>query len=43
MNYITDRIYATELLGQAYLQNVGPWYKHSLNVARAAEYIISEL
>ncbi|TQR18530.1 HD domain-containing protein [Psychrobacillus soli] len=43
MKYITDRAYATELLEQAYQQNVGPWYKHSLNVAKAAEYIISEL
>ncbi|TQR20635.1 HD domain-containing protein [Psychrobacillus vulpis] len=43
MNYITDRTYAKELLEHAYQQNPGPWYKHSLNVAKAAENIMLEL
>lgn len=43
MKYITDRIYAIELLEKAYKQNAGPWYGHSLYVAKAAEYIASEL
>ena len=43
MKYITDRACATELLEKAYQQNVVPCYKHSFNVAGAAEYIVSEL
>ncbi|KEK26178.1 HD domain-containing protein [Bacillus gaemokensis] len=43
MEYIMDRVYAQELLGRAYQQNPGPWYEHSINVAKATEYIILEL
>ncbi|WP_226669627.1 HD domain-containing protein [Metabacillus litoralis] len=43
MKYIVDRDYAIELIEWAYQQNPGPWYKHSLNVARATENILIEL
>ncbi|WP_391122227.1 HD domain-containing protein [Psychrobacillus sp. L3] len=43
MKYILDRTYARELLDHANQLNPGPWYKHSLNVANAAEYIVFEL
>ncbi|QFF98959.1 HD domain-containing protein [Psychrobacillus glaciei] len=43
MKYILDRAYARELLDYANQLNPGPWYKHSLNVAKAAEFIVYEL
>ncbi|MFF2752895.1 HD domain-containing protein [Psychrobacillus sp. NPDC058041] len=43
MKFITDRTYARELLETANQLNPGPWYKHSLNVANAAEYIVIEM
>lgn len=43
MNFILDRDYANELIGWAYQQNPGPWFKHSVNVARATENILMEL
>ncbi|MGM7682279.1 HD domain-containing protein [Cytobacillus sp. Hm23] len=43
MRYILERTYAMELLEWAYQQNPGPWFDHSINVARATESIISEL
>ncbi|WP_391209318.1 HD domain-containing protein [Psychrobacillus sp. L4] len=43
MKYILDRAYARELLDHANQLNPVPWYKHSLNVAKAAEYIVIEL
>ncbi|MEK4299344.1 HD domain-containing protein [Oceanobacillus sp. FSL W8-0428] len=43
MKYILDREYAKELMEWAYAQNPGPWYKHSVNVAKATENIIMEL
>lgn len=43
MKFITDRTYARELLETANQLNLGTWYKHSLNVAQAAEYIVIEL
>ena len=43
MKYIMDRAYAQELLDNAFEQNPGPWYKHSINVAKATEKIIVEL
>lgn len=38
-----DRGYAYEILEWAYKKNPGPWYKHSINVAKATEQIILEL
>ncbi len=38
-----DRAYANDVLSWAYQQNPGPWYNHSLNVAKATEKIILEL
>jgi hypothetical protein len=43
MKYIEDRTYAEKLLEQAFQQNPGPWYHHSINVAQATENIILEL
>lgn len=43
MKYILDRTYADKLLEWAYEQNPGPWYEHSLNVAKATEKIVLEL
>lgn len=43
MNYILDRNYAKELIEWAYAQNPGPWFKHSINVAKATEIILIEL
>lgn len=38
-----DRDYAKGLIEWAYAQNPGPWFKHSINVAKATEYILMEL
>jgi len=43
MKYILNRDYAKELIKWAYAQNEGPWFKHSLNVAKATENILMEL
>ncbi|WP_411954783.1 HD domain-containing protein [Alkalibacillus sp. S2W] len=43
MKYIVDRSYAYELIDWAYNQNPGPWFKHSVNVAKATEFILIEL
>ncbi|CAG9622030.1 hypothetical protein BACCIP111883_02821 [Sutcliffiella rhizosphaerae] len=43
MKYILDRTYAGKLLEWAYEQNHGPWYEHSLNVAKALKKIVLEL
>jgi hypothetical protein len=43
MKYILDRNYAYEAIEWAYNQNPGPWLKHSINVAKAAENILIEL
>lgn len=43
MRYILDRTYARELLEWANQQNPGPWYEHSVNVAKATENILLEL
>lgn len=43
MKYILDRDYAKELIEWAYEQNPGPWFKHSVNVAKATENILMEI
>ncbi|MEM5018365.1 HD domain-containing protein [Metabacillus indicus] len=43
MKYILDRAYANEILEWAYKKNPGPWYNHSINVAKATELIVLEL
>lgn len=43
MKFVEDRIYAEQLLNEAGLSNPGAWVQHSINVARAAEYIANDL
>lgn len=43
MKYILDRDHAKKILEWAYTQNPGPWYNHSLHVAKATENILMEL
>ncbi|WP_078551993.1 HD domain-containing protein [Bacillus alkalicellulosilyticus] len=43
MKYILDRNYASELIEWAYNQNPGPWFEHSVNVAKATENILIQL
>ena len=43
MRYVLDRSYARELLEWAYEKNPGPWYNHSVNVAKATENILLAL
>ncbi len=38
-----ERAFANDLLEWAFEQNPGPWYNHSINVAKATESIVSEL
>ena len=43
MKFVEDRIYAEQLLNEAAISNPGTWVQHSINVARAAEYIAFDL
>ncbi|MFD0716071.1 HD domain-containing protein [Paenibacillus sp. GCM10027626] len=43
MKFVEDRLYAEQLLNEAAISNPGTWVQHSINVARAAEYIAIDL
>jgi hypothetical protein len=43
LKYILDRDYAKKIIECAYQQNPGPWFQHSVNVAKATEIILMEL
>jgi putative nucleotidyltransferase with HDIG domain len=43
MKFVEDRAYSEQLLNEAASSNPGTWVQHSINVARAAEYIAAEL
>ncbi|UNK15828.1 HDOD domain-containing protein [Paenibacillus sp. N3/727] len=43
MEFVEDRKYAEQLLNEAAISNPGTWVQHSINVARAAEYIAIDL
>ena len=39
MKFVEDRLYAEQLLNEAAILNPGTWVPHSINVAKAAEYM----
>lgn len=43
MRFVEDRLYAEQLLNEAAISNPGSWVQHSINVAKAAEYIAIDL